>query len=321
MEELRFDGQVIIVTGAGRGIGRAEAMLLAERGASVVVNDVGSDTSGVGHSAGPAEEVVAEITSVGGTAVANSSTIATPAGAQAIVNLALERFGRIDAIVNNAGILDHGVFPQITTADVERQLDVHLLGYFNVTRAAWPHMADRGSGRVVMTTSTAGLYGMPTQLAYGAAKAGVAGMMRCLACLGADSGIKVNAVAPGAYTRMVDTLGDAGFRAFSAANRTASAVAPIVAVLTHESCAVTGEIFTAASNRVARTFIAETRGFFGIDHRPEDILANWNGVVAEEGYVLPASAADNVQLALARLREAGIAVPELTLPEFGRPKH
>jgi hypothetical protein len=117
---------------------------------------------------------------------------------------------------------------------------------------------------------------------------------------------------------MVDTLGDAGFREFSAANRTAAAVAPIVAVLAHDSCPVTGEIFTAASGRVARTFIAETRGWFGIDHRPEDLLDNWDEVIAEDGYVLPASAGDNVQLALARLREAGIAVPDLVLPEFSR---
>jgi NAD(P)-dependent dehydrogenase (short-subunit alcohol dehydrogenase family) len=318
MRELRFDGRVVIVTGAGRGIGRAEALLLAERGASVVVNDLGSSTAGDGASSEPAEQVVAEIVAAGGTAVASLSTIATPDGAQEIVELALERFGRIDALVNNAGIVDHGEFPEITAADVQKQLDVHLLGYFNVTRAAWPHLAKRGSGRVVMTTSVAGLYGMPTQVGYGSAKAGAFGMMRCLACLGTDAGIMVNAVAPGAYTRMVDNVGDADFRAFSAANRTAGAVAPIVAVLAHESCAVTGEVFTAASGRVARTFIAETRGYFGTDHRPEDLLENWEAVVAEDGYVLPASAGDNVRLAMARLREAGIAAPELTLPEFSR---
>src|SRR5262249_29135407 len=160
----------------------------------------------------------------------------------------------------------------------------HLMGSFNVTRAAWPHLVASGSGRVVMTTSSAGLYGMPTQVAYGSAKGGVVGMTRCLACVGAEVGITVNAVAPGAYTRMVDSLGAEGFRAFSAANRPAASVAPIVAVLAHESCAVNGEIFTAASGRVARTFIAETYGYFAIGHSPEDLLANWGTIVDEAGY-------------------------------------
>lgn len=320
MSELRFDGQVAIVTGAGRGIGRAEALFLAERGACVVVNDLGSTTAGQGQQAGPAQDAVAEITAAGGTAVPSSATVATPEGAQSIVDLAIERFGRIDAVVNNAGILDQGRFPELTSDDLARQLSVHLLGSFNVTRAAWPHMARAGYGRVVMTVSSAGLYGMPAQLAYGSAKGGVVGLMRCLACLGPGSGIKVNAMAPGAYTRMVDTLSDENFRAFSQATRTPAAIAPIVALLAHESCPVTGEILTASSGRVARTFVAETRGFFRLDHTPEDLLENWDAVVAEEGYVIPRSAGDNVMLTLGRLREEGVPVPaELTLPEFSRP--
>jgi NAD(P)-dependent dehydrogenase (short-subunit alcohol dehydrogenase family) len=320
MSEVSFDGRVVIVTGAGRGIGRAEALFLAERGASVVVNDLGATTRGEGQEPGPAEDVTAEITAAGGTAVPSSATVASPEGAQSIVDLAIERFGRIDALVNNAGILDHGKFPEITSDDLQRQLSVHLHGSFNVTRAAWPHMASRGYGRVVMTVSSAGLYGMPAQLAYGAAKGGVVGLMRCLACLGPDVGIKVNAIAPGAYTRMVDTLSDESFRAFSAATRIPAAVAPIVAVLAHESCPVTGEIFTVSSGRVARTFLGETKGFFGLNHTPEDLLENWEAVVAEEGFAVPHSAGDNVRLTLDRLREEGVPVPEgLTLPEFSRP--
>jgi NAD(P)-dependent dehydrogenase (short-subunit alcohol dehydrogenase family) len=318
MAELRFDGRVAVVTGAGRGIGRAEAMLLAERGASVVVNDLGGTMTGTGQASGPAEEVAAEIVAAGGTAIPSSDTIATPEGARAIVDLAVERFGRIDALVNNAGILDLGTFPEINAEDLQRQLSVHLLGYFNVTRAAWPHMADRGYGRVVMTTSSAGIYGIPKQVAYGAAKAGLIGLMRCLACLGTDVGIKVNSIAPGAYTRMVDTLSDEEFRSFSAATRSPSAVAPIVAVLAHDSCPVTGEIFTASSGRVARIFFGETKGFFGVDHRPDDLLENWKAIMDEDEFVVPTSAGDNLQIVLARLREAGVPVPDFALAELSR---
>ncbi|ODU04610.1 MAG: hypothetical protein ABS81_09600 [Pseudonocardia sp. SCN 72-86] len=316
---MRFDGRVAVVTGAGRGIGRAEAVFLAERGAAVVVNDLGSTTAGDGESEGPAHEVAQEIAAAGGTAVASTSTVSTPEGAQAIVDLAIERFGRVDVVVNNAGILDSGRFPDITPADLQRQLDVHLLGSFNVTRAAWPHLAAQGYGRVVMTVSSAGLYGMPAQLAYGAAKGGVVGLMRSLACLGPDAGIMVNAMGPGAYTRMVDTLSDENFKAFSKATRTPAAVAPIVTVLAHESCPVNGEIFMASSGRVARAFIAETPGYFKLGHTPEDLLANWGTVVADDGFHLPASAGENVHITLERLRAEGISVPDLQgLPEFSR---
>ncbi len=320
MSQLRFDGKVAVVTGAGRGIGRAEAVFLAERGASVVVNDLGGSTTGDGQSAGPAEEVVTEITKKGGKAFANSSTIATPEGANEIVNLAVERFGSIDILVNNAGILDSDKFPDITPENLQRQLSVHTLGYFHVTRAAWPHMVKQNYGRIIMTVSSAGLYGMPTQLAYSTAKGGIIAMTRSLSLVAPET-IKINAMAPGAYTRMVDTLKDENFRKFSETSRNPAAISPIVAVLAHESCPVSGEIFTAASGRVARSFMAETDGYFKLNHTPEDLAENWKAIVAEESYAIPGTAGENVKLTLDRLRKEGIEVPEsLTLPEFTRSK-
>jgi NAD(P)-dependent dehydrogenase (short-subunit alcohol dehydrogenase family) len=266
MDELRFDGRVAIITGAGRGLGRAYAHLLAARGAAVVVNDLGGSMAGDGTDEGPASEVAAEIEATGGTAVADTLDISTPDGGQALIDHAVERFGRVDVVVNNAGIMRWAGFPKADAATLEAHLAVHVGGSFHTTRAAWPHLVEQGYGRIVMTTST-GVFGLPANLAYATAKGGVIGMARSLATAGAGHGIKVNCIAPAANTRM----GDGG-----PAEMTPELVAPMVAYLAHEDCPVTGEIYAAGAGRFQRIFLAATEGYVQQgDATPEAVAAHW----------------------------------------------
>ncbi len=179
MNSYRFEGRVAVVTGAGRGIGRAHALLLAERGARVVVNDLGGSMDGVGADAEPASTVAAEIVAAGGVAIADSSDVASAAGAQSLVDAAIERFGRLDVLVNNAGIIRWAGLPEADEDNLASHLAVHVMGSFNTTRAAWPQMVEQGYGRIVMTTSS-GMFGLPNNLAYATAKAGVIGLTRSL---------------------------------------------------------------------------------------------------------------------------------------------
>jgi NAD(P)-dependent dehydrogenase (short-subunit alcohol dehydrogenase family) len=280
-DELRFDGRVVVVTGAGRGIGRAYAHLLAARGASVVVNDLGGSTEGDGADAGPAASVAAEIIAAGGTAVADANDVATGAGATALVDTALERFSRVDALVANAGIMRWARFPDVTDSDLEAHLAVHVGGSFLTARAVWPHMADRGSGRIVLTTS-AGVLGLPANTCYATAKGAVIGLARSLATAGARRDIKVNCIAPAAATR----LGTGP----NAEAMDPELVAPLVAYLVHESCPVTGEVYSAGAGRFARMFVAETPGWVS-PHGPasiEDVVAHWAAINDEDGYGVPA---------------------------------
>lgn len=319
MDELSFEGRVAIVTGAGRGIGRSHALLLASRGAAVVVNDLGVDVHGNASSAGPADEVVAEIEAAGGTAVASTEDITSPEGAAAIAATAVERFGRIDAVVNNAGILDAARFPDVGLDELNRQFAVHVGGSFNVTRAAWPHLVASRSGRVVMTTSPAGMYGGSSETVYGAAKAALIGLARSLAVVGRDAGIKVNAIAPGAYSRMTESgVANDAFKAFTAAHRTPAQVSPLVALLTHERCPATGEVFVVSGGRVARAFMAETIGYVDPSHAPEDLLRHWDDVMDEKDYGVPATTADCLAFGFEQLRNAGVDIPELGVEEFRR---
>jgi NAD(P)-dependent dehydrogenase (short-subunit alcohol dehydrogenase family) len=287
MNEHRFDGRVAVVTGAGRGIGRAHALLLAERGASVVVNDLGGSMEGEGADAGPAGAVADEIVVGGGVAVADSNDVATTAGAEALIGTAVEHFGRLDVLVNNAGIMRWAGLPELDADDLERHLAVHVGGSFNTARAAWPHFIDQGYGRIVMTTS-AGVFGLPKNLAYATAKGGVIGMTRSLSLAGARHGIKVNLIAPAATTRMAGAPSD------GVPDMPPEQVAPMVAFLAHEDCPVTGEIYAAGARRFARIFIATTEGYVHPDGDPtvEDVAGNWAKINDESGYSVPTGLMD-----------------------------
>jgi NAD(P)-dependent dehydrogenase (short-subunit alcohol dehydrogenase family) len=282
MADLGFDGRVAIVTGAGNGLGRAHALLLAARGAQVVVNDLGGSVDGAGASAGPAATVAQEIEDSGGVALANTDTVATPEGGRALVAAALEAFGRIDIVVNNAGILRDRAFHNMTPDELDPVLDVHLRGSFFVTLPAWRVMRERGYGRVVFTSSASGILGNFGQANYGAAKMGVVGMTRVLAIEGGPHGIRVNAIAPMARTRMTDgLLGDMNDWLDP------ELVAPVAAWLAHERCSVTGEVFTVGGGRVGRVFVAVTPGYFKPDLTIEDVDAHLDEIRDEAGYLVP----------------------------------
>ncbi len=281
--ELSFDGRVAVVTGAGRGIGRAYALLLAERGAQVVVNDLGVSIGGSGADLTPAEEVVAEITAAGGTAVADGNDVSSVSGAEAIVAAAIENFGQVDVLVNNAGIIRWAGISDVDLDNLERHLAVHVAGSFNTTRAAWPHMVEAGYGRIVMTTS-AGIFGLPANLSYAAAKGATIGLVRSLTTAGVPLGITINAIAPAAVTRMGG--GDEGP---PPANMDPALVAPMVGYLAHESCTVSGEVFAAGSGRFTKVFIAETEGYVHLDGPPtiEDVAGHWAEITDEHDYWVP----------------------------------
>jgi NAD(P)-dependent dehydrogenase (short-subunit alcohol dehydrogenase family) len=294
MSEFSFEGRVAVVTGAGRGIGRAHARLLAERGAKVVVNDLGGSMEGDGSDVGPAQKVVDEITAAGGSAVADTHDVSTPAGGLAIVDTAIEHFGRVDILVNNAGIIRWAGLPEVDADNLERHLAVHLMGSFNTMRAAWPHFVEQGYGRVVLTTSS-GVFGLPNNLSYAAAKGGTIGLARSAKLAGEPHNIKVNLIAPAAMTRMGGGPEEEPTEAVPGQPYMPSdAVAPMVAYLAHESCPVNGEIYTAGAGRFARLFIASTEGYVhqGGPATIEDVAGNWDAVNDEKGYYVPTDLMD-----------------------------
>jgi NAD(P)-dependent dehydrogenase (short-subunit alcohol dehydrogenase family) len=296
MSEFGFDGKVAIITGAGGGLGRQHALLLASRGALLVVNDLGGAVDGTGADVAAAQLVVDEIVTAGGEAVADANSVATPEGGAAIVQSAIDAFGRVDIIVNNAGILRDKSFNNMTSELLDPVIDVHLRGAFHVTHAAWQHMREQSYGRIISTSSSSGIFGNFGQSNYGAAKMGVVGLTRVLAIEGAKYSITANAIAPLALTRMTEPL-LGPFGAKVAPER----VSPLVAYLAHESCDVTGRVFSVGGGRVAEVFIAETKGFYAADLSPELIAENWETITNREGYMVPASGSEETALYAAAL--------------------
>jgi NAD(P)-dependent dehydrogenase (short-subunit alcohol dehydrogenase family) len=287
MSELRFDGRVAIVTGAGGNpsMGRAHALLLASRGAKVVVNDIGKVKEVPGYAGtASADAVVAEIRAAGGEAVADTNDISNEAGANALIRTAIDAFGAVDILVNNAAICMLVPLDEMTSRDYQRHIDVNLMGAVWTSRAAWPHMKAKGYGRIV-NIGSGGFAGTAYLSAYGASKGGLFSLTRTLAAEGKDVGIKANTVHPHAFTRMLEAQHHESSSLFkeATANQQPELVSPLVAFLAHENCPVTGETINSGSGRVWRTYVAETPGFTDRSHSVETLAARWGEVMNTDG--------------------------------------
>lgn len=292
--DLRFDGQVAIVTGAGSGLGRAYAKLLAARGARVVVNDVGILKQADGTSISSAERTAQEIRDLGGEAIANTSSVATRAGGQEIADLAMSHYGRIDILVNNAGNISLTSFNKLDLADAEPIFNVHVWGAFYVTQPIYRQMVQQQYGRIIFTTSGVALLGNGGIAPYAAAKGGVFGLMQVLKLEGAKHGIQVNAVAPMATTQLTEDVGMPHYHQVSEDMVVPELVAPVVAYFASRECPYTGETWSAGSGSVSRLFIGRTPGIFkhpisqgGLT--VEDVLANVDRIRSEANYTTPFS--------------------------------
>jgi NAD(P)-dependent dehydrogenase (short-subunit alcohol dehydrogenase family) len=285
---LRFDGRVVLITGAGRGIGRQHALFLASRGASVVVNDFGGDRFGQGgNDASPAESVAAQIRSCGGTAMAACADIGDRAQVDAMFASAVERFGRIDVLIHNASVYSRlGPFAQAQVEDLERILRVNAVGGWNVAQAAWKVMSARSYGRIVMTGSGAGFFGRRNDHAYSVAKSALMGFTKGLATEGSTLGIKVNLVGPVAWT---DNAALQSMPALMERFAPPIMVSNLVAVLAHADCPVTGEMFHCGGGFIAKVFIGETQGlaFEAQAMSPESVLQSLDRIRDESGYATP----------------------------------
>lgn len=270
MTELRFDNRVAVITGAGRGLGRSYALLLASRGAKVVVNDIGVSRYGGEPDAGPACDVVAEIRAAGGEAVASTDSVSTSEGGQAIVQTAIDTFGRIDILIANAGFNRPKVLKELPLEDFEAILGVHLMGGYHIARAAFLHMCEQKYGRIVLTSSIAGAYSEKALAGYAVAKAGLVGLSNVLALEGVADGVQSNAILPSAETRLSEGRDTSMFP-----DMRAELVAPMVAWLCHENCTVSGELLVALAGRIARAYISETIGVYQPAWSIEEVAGRW----------------------------------------------
>lgn len=275
MATIELDGQVAIVTGAGGGLGREHALMLARRGAAVIVNDLGGARDGTGRDTSTADQVVEEIVAAGGRAVASHDGVHEWASAERIVATAVDTFGRVDIVVNNAGILRDRSFGKITEDDFDAVIAVHLKGSFAVSRAAWPHMREQAYGRIVTTASGSGLYGNFGQSNYAAAKMGLVGLTRTLAIEGHKYGITANAIAPIAASRMTEDVFDPQLLT----RLTPDHVAGLVTYLASPACIDSGRIYSVGGGHVARIAVTESAGV-SFDHAPspEDVAERWQQI-------------------------------------------
>ncbi len=295
--DIDFDGRVAIVTGAGGGLGRTYALDLAARGAAVVVNDLGGSVKGEGGDHTAAQKVVDEITAKGGQAVPNFDSVSTPEGGASMVKTAVDAFGKVDVVINNAGILRDKSFTGMTPDLMNPVLDVHLKGAFHVTQPAFVKMKEQGYGRIVSTSSAAGVFGNFGQTNYGAAKAGLVGLTRVLSVEGAKNNIKANAIAPVAKTRMTEELLGA-----MADKLDASFITPVVAWLAHEDVPVSGEVYSCGGGHVARVFTGVTKGWTDTESLSvEDIRDHFEEIRNEDGYTVPANLTEELMTTLAAL--------------------
>ena len=298
---IEFNDQVAIVTGAGRGLGRLYALDLARRGASVVVNDIGSSMHGEGADAGVADAVVREIREAGGRAIASHDSVATVEGGARIVQSAVDEFGRLDVVVSNAGTFHTAEFEDVTPDEWERMVNVHLHGAFYLSQPAYRVMKAQGHGRFVFISSSAGLFGQPNSAHYAAAKSGVVGLSNVIAIEGQPHGISANCVLPFGYSRMVtETVGDRdkfeGELPFLDAIEP-ELVVPIVVFLASRDCEVTHHYFSACAGRFSRVFVGQARGWVavrGANPSADDIAAHWAEVTSQEPYSVPDSIFDEV---------------------------
>ena len=300
MSQIRFDDRVAVITGAGGGLGKTYALEFARRGAKVVVNDLGGAADGTGKGSSMADQVVQEITKAGGTAVANYDSVSTPQGGESIIKTALDNFGQVDIVVNNAGILRDKSFAKLTQAELEIVLDVHLKGAFFVSQPAFRAMKERNYGRFVHTASAAGIFGNFGQTNYGAAKMGLVGLSNVLAVEGAKNGIKSNVIAPIARTRLTEEL-----MGKLADMVKPELVTPLVVYLCSESCDVTHSIYSVGGGRYARIFIGMAKGWFagnGVGVSAEDVAAQWNTIHSDANYTIPDSIAAEMQALMAAVK-------------------
>ncbi|MDX1385029.1 MAG: SDR family oxidoreductase [Thermoanaerobaculia bacterium] len=300
MSEIRFDGRVAIVTGAGGGLGRTYALELARRGAAVVVNDLGGRPDGRGGSHSMADEVVKEIKEAGGEAAPSYDSVATPEAGAAIVQTAVDHFGKVDIVINNAGILRDKTFAKLEPEDLVAVIEVHLLGAFYVTQPAFRIMKEQGYGRILFTSSTSGLLGNFGQTNYGAAKAGLLGLSNVLALEGAKYDIKCNVLAPTARTRLTeDLLGPI------AEKLSPECVTPLALYLVSEQCPVTHEIYTGGGGRYARIFVGLNDGWTkgpGTPATLEEVAAHFDAIRDPAGYIIPTSTQDDLSKVGAALK-------------------
>tara|TARA_E500000081_G_scaffold67451_1_gene69487 strand:+ start:544 stop:1449 length:906 start_codon:yes stop_codon:yes gene_type:complete len=292
MSQVSFENRTVIVTGAGNGLGKAYALDLGSRGAKVVVNDLGGAVDGSGSGSTPADEVVNEIIANGGEAVANYDSVATKEGGESIVQTAIDNFGTVDAVVNNAGILRDKSFAKMEEEDLNAIIDVHLKGTFFVCQPAFIQMKEQGYGRFVNVSSPSGLFGNFGQLNYGAAKMGIVGLTNVLAIEGAKYNIKANVIAPNAATRMTEEL----FGEDMSKLLTVDNITPLVVYLASEQCEVTHEIFSAGGGRFARIGISTDVGYFNASAKAEDIFANIGEIRDLSNPIYPTSLADELPL-------------------------